>query len=161
MRILRLASLLVNTRSNRRAPISTTRMGTEQREAVRQAAQDRMSREQYEICFRGGTERAFTGSLWDHHGRGKYVCAACQAPLFSSTTKFDSGTGWPSFWAATEGTAVEERRDTSGGMQRIEVLCAHCGCHLGHRFNDGPPPTHQRFCVNSASLNFQPAREES
>ena len=111
---------------------------------------------QYEVLRRGATERAFTGSYWNHHEAGSYRCAACGAPLFGSRAKFDSGTGWPSFAAPLERSAVVERDDPGLFERRVEVLCARCGGHLGHVFGDGPPPTGLRYCLNSASLRFEP-----
>ncbi len=109
----------------------------------------------YEIMREKGTERAFTGKYWDHHDKGVYLCAACQLPLFESETKFESGTGWPSFYKPVSGDAVESETDRSYGMVRSEVHCARCGGHLGHVFDDGPKPTGLRYCINSASLQFK------
>jgi peptide-methionine (R)-S-oxide reductase len=114
--------------------------------------------EQYEVLRKAGTERAFTGKYWNNHEKGTYVCAADGNPLFSSDTKFDSGTGWPSFWEPIRKDAVETKTDRSLFMERTEVLCSRCGGHLGHVFNDGPPPTHLRYCMNSAALKFIPAK---
>ncbi len=112
--------------------------------------------EQFQVLRKAGTERAFTGKYWNNHDKGTYVCAACKLPLFSSATKFESGTGWPSFWAAIDPSHVLEKSDWSFAMRRTEVLCARCGGHLGHVFDDGPKPTGLRYCMNSAALDFVP-----
>ena len=117
----------------------------------------RLSPLQYKVLRKKGTEQAFTGELWNNHAKGTYVCAACGQELFASDTKFESGTGWPSFWAPIAKTAVEEHVDSSFFMRRTEVVCSRCGGHLGHVFDDGPPPTGLRYCMNSASLRFVPA----
>ena len=114
----------------------------------------RLTPEQYAVARKGGTERAFTGTYWDHHADGRYRCICCGQELFDSATKFDSGTGWPSFTTPVDETGVKLIRDTSHGMERVEAQCANCGCHLGHVFPDGPGPGGQRFCINSASLDF-------
>ena len=114
-----------------------------------------LSPEQYAVLRQQGTERAFTGKYWDHHERGVYACAGCGRPLFDSATKFDSGTGWPSFTEPKFAEAVETQRDLSHGMIRTEVVCKRCGGHLGHVFDDGPRDAGGlRFCINSCSLDF-------
>ena len=117
----------------------------------------KLSPEQYRVLREQGTERAFSGAYWKEKGEGVYACAACGAPLYSSADKFASGTGWPSYTRAIESGRVIERSDHSFGATRTEILCARCGGHLGHVFDDGPAPTGQRHCVNSASLSFESA----
>ena len=110
--------------------------------------------EEYRILREKGTERAFTGKYWDHHEIGTYICAACGTELFESNTKFDSGCGWPSYFEPIDSSRIIYNDDSSFGMKRTEVVCAKCGGHLGHVFDDGPPPTGLRYCINSGSMKF-------
>jgi peptide-methionine (R)-S-oxide reductase len=115
---------------------------------------ERLTPLQFEVTQKGGTERAFTGTYWDNHDDGTFHCVVCDTPLFSSDTKYESGSGWPSFWQALDDGAVKTRTDSSHGMVRTEAVCATCGAHLGHVFDDGPQPTGLRYCMNSASLRL-------
>ena len=117
----------------------------------------KLTPEQYHVCREKGTERAFTGQYWNLKADGPYRCVCCGEPLFSSAHKFDSGTGWPSFWRPMADEGVAEERDRGLGMDRTEVHCRKCGSHLGHVFPDGPEPSGQRYCINSASLDFEDA----
>lgn len=118
--------------------------------------QAELSPEQYRILREKGTERAFTGAYTNEKQPGVYLCAGCGHALFDAQTKYDSGSGWPSFWQPVEASAVAEHRDTAHGMTRVEVVCSACGGHLGHVFPDGPRPTGLRYCINSASLKLRP-----
>lgn len=118
-----------------------------------------LAAEQYAVLRKGATEPPFSGALYDNHADGSYACAACKNTLFSSATKFESGSGWPSFWAPEDREHVELVEDRSHGMLRTEARCGHCGSHLGHVFADGPQPTGERYCINSLALAFEPKTE--
>lgn len=127
-------------------------------ENVSDELKSRLTSEQYHVTQEGGTERPFTGEYYAHKEDGEYVCVVCAEPLFSSETKYDSGTGWPSFYAPAGQDVVSTHEDLSLGHRRDEVRCARCGAHLGHVFPDGPRPTGLRYCINSAALTFKPER---
>ena len=120
---------------------------------------ERLAPDEYECTQNAGTERAFTGRYWDLKDDGVYHCVVCHAPLFTSHTKFESGSGWPSFWEAVSDDAIARKTDRSLFSVRTEVLCGNCDAHLGHVFSDGPQPTGERFCMNSVSLKFDPTAE--
>lgn len=122
---------------------------------------EKLTPQQYHVTREGGTEPPFSGRYWNHKGTGLYRCVCCGEPLFDGRTKYDSGSGWPSFCAPIEPERIEERIDTSHGMRRTEVRCRRCGAHLGHVFPDGPMPTGLRYCINSAALEFEERREDA
>ena len=143
--------------NNLSEPDSTNHNGDNMNEKVIKTDEEwkkELTPEEYRILREKGTERAFTGKYWDHHEIGTYICAACGTELFESNTKFDSGCGWPSYFEPIDSSRIIYNDDSSFGMKRTEVVCAKCGGHLGHVFDDGPPPTGLRYCINSGSMKF-------
>lgn len=157
------AILLLNSCAQQTTTNQTGQMNEKEKTVAVQKTEEEWRRdltpEEYRVLREHGTERAFTGEFYDHHEKGNYICAACGNELFSSETKFESGTGWPSYYAPASDSSVAETKDGSHGMVRTEVHCSRCGGHLGHVFDDGPNPTGLRYCINSVSLNFKKEEE--
>jgi peptide-methionine (R)-S-oxide reductase len=141
-------------------PAATSDTSTEKVVKPEETWKTELTPTQFNVLRKKGTERAFTGEYWDNHAPGVYVCAGCGLPLYDASTKFDSGTGWPSFWKAIGTKNVDTEVDRGGFGVRTELHCARCGGHLGHVFDDGPPPSGMRHCINSVSLKFVPAKKD-